>query len=69
MTTYRALAEMPLPQVVVGRSDVAIADKPDKNLAVVAFASALAHRTDLEAIAANVSATIRTEFASDRRPI
>lgn len=67
MTTYRALAEMPLPQVIVAGSDVAIADKPAKHIAVVAFARGFGVGANLEAIAANVSATIRAEFTPNRR--
>ena len=66
MSMYRALSKMPLPQVIAAGSDVAIADKPDRNLAVVAFMRGLADGTNLEAIAANVSATIRAEFAPRR---
>ncbi len=66
MTTYRALTEMPLPQVIVAGEDVVIADKPDKNIAVVAFARGLRDGAELKAIAAKVSAAIRTEFAPKR---
>jgi hypothetical protein len=66
MSMYRALSTMPLPQMIAAGSDVAIADKPDRNLAVVAFMPGLAGGTNLEAIAANVSATIRAEFAPRR---
>jgi hypothetical protein len=68
MSMYRALSTMPLPQVIAAGSDVAIADKPDRNLAVVAFTRGLGGGTNLEALAANVSATIRAEFAPRRGP-
>ena len=67
MTTYRALAELPLPQLIAAGSDVTIADKPDKHVAVVAFARGFGAGTNLDAIAAKVSATIRAEFAPNRR--
>lgn len=64
MSMYRALSWMPLPQVIVSGSDVAIADKPGRDLAVVAFTRGLAGGTNLQTMAANVSATIRAEFAT-----
>jgi hypothetical protein len=64
MSMYRALSRVPLPQVIVAGSDVAIADKPGRDLAVVAFTRGLAGGTNLQTTAANVSATIRAEFAA-----
>jgi hypothetical protein len=60
MTMYRALGEMPLPQVVALGSDVAIVDRPNRHMAAVVFARDAAGQTDWDVVAADVSATIRS---------
>jgi cbb3-type cytochrome oxidase subunit 3 len=60
---YRAIGAMPLPQVVVLDSEVAIVDRPDRRVAIVAFARASGSAANWDAIAADVSQTISRSFA------